>query len=102
VQHCFCLIVQGVSGGDRVRFAVCHQLAEERVAEIAGSFLQGFMEGGGSGGGVCAVEMEGQVVGGGQPAYKSCVFVCRFPDAVMNVHHGECEAQGRPLIEQAA
>jgi hypothetical protein len=101
VQHSFRLVVQGVGGGDRVRFPLCHQLAEEGVAKIAGSFLQGFMEGGGSGGRVRATQMEGQIVCSGQPAYKSCVFVSSFADAVMDVHHGECKAQGRPLIEQA-
>ena len=82
-------------------FAVCHQLAEKGVAKIAGGLLQGFMEGRGGGGCIRAMQMEGQVIGGGQLAYKGCVFVGGFPDAVVHVHHGKCDAQLRPLLEQA-
>ena len=93
VQHGFRLVVQGVGGGDRIRFAVCHQLAKEGVAEIAGRLLQGFVEGGGGGGRVRAMEMEGQIVGSGQPADKGGVVFGRgFADAVMDVHHGEHDA----------
>jgi hypothetical protein len=101
VQYRFCLVVEGVSSGDNVRFAVCHQLAEEGVAEIAGRFLQGFMEGGGSGGCVRAMEVEGQIVGCCEVSDEGRVLVGGFPNAVMNVHHGECDSQGRPLVEQA-
>jgi hypothetical protein len=45
--------------------------------------------------------VKGQVMGGGQPAYKGRVFVSCFPDAMVNVHHGKCDAQLRPLLEQA-
>jgi hypothetical protein len=46
--------------------------------------------------------MEWQVVGSCKIGNKGCVFFSSIPDAVMNVHHGECYSQGCPLIEEAA
>ena len=81
--------------------AVRHQLAEEGVAEVAGSLLQGLMQRRGGGRCVCAMEVKCQVMGCGQPANKCRVFRGSLADAVMYVDHGKYDAELVALLEQA-
>ena len=52
--------------------------------------------------GVGAVEMEGQVVGCGKRGYEGGFFLGSLADAVVDVDHGEYDAQLVPLLEEAA
>ncbi len=84
--------------------AIHHQLPEEGIAKIAGGFLQGFVEGGGSRGCVGSMEMEWQVMGCGQPGNKSGVFFsqprgCR---GGRGPRKGLCQACAAPLAGAAA
>src|ERR1700722_18491108 len=87
-------------GGYCVDLALRNQLPEEAIAKIAGGFLQGFVESGGSGRGVGAMEVKRQVVGRGQTGYKCSVVLSGLADAVVDVDYRNDDAKLRPLLEQ--
>ena len=90
----FGLIVEGVCGEDVGGVARDQQGSEDLVAEVSGGFLDGFVVGGGTGGGVDRVNAEGDFKAVAEVSDKGLVgvgFGCA--EGVVDVDGGEADSE---------